>query len=62
PGGAGPTLPGSRTVRRQLRQEGSMPRYVVERTFAGGLQVPADEQGARACPGQQRSASGAGRR
>jgi Nickel responsive protein SCO4226-like len=26
-----------------------MPRYVVERTFADGLQVPADEQGAKAC-------------
>ena len=26
-----------------------MPRYVVERTFADGLQIPADEQGAKAC-------------
>ncbi|HEY2957838.1 MAG TPA: DUF4242 domain-containing protein [Actinomycetota bacterium] len=26
-----------------------MPRYIVERTFAGGLQIPADEQGAKAC-------------
>ena len=26
-----------------------MPRYVVERTFADGLQLTADEQGAKAC-------------
>ena len=26
-----------------------MPRYVVERTFDGGLGIPADEAGARAC-------------
>ena len=26
-----------------------MPRYVVERTVADGLQIPADEQGAKAC-------------
>jgi Protein of unknown function (DUF4242) len=26
-----------------------MPRYIVERTFADGLQIPADEQGAKAC-------------
>jgi Nickel responsive protein SCO4226-like len=26
-----------------------MPRYIVERTFADGLQIPADEQGANAC-------------
>ena len=26
-----------------------MPRYVVEREFAEGLQIPVDESGARAC-------------
>jgi hypothetical protein len=26
-----------------------MPRYVVERTFAEGLHIPADAQGAKAC-------------
>lgn len=26
-----------------------MPRYLVERTFPGGLQIPANEEGARAC-------------
>jgi hypothetical protein len=26
-----------------------VPRYIVERTFADGLQIPADEQGAKAC-------------
>ena len=26
-----------------------MPRYIVERTFSDGLQIPADEQGAKAC-------------
>ena len=26
-----------------------MPRYVVEREFPDGLQVPMDENGARAC-------------
>lgn len=26
-----------------------MPRYVVERTFPAGLQIPPDEQGAVAC-------------
>ena len=26
-----------------------MPRFLVERTFADGLQIPADEQGAKAC-------------
>ena len=26
-----------------------MPRYVVERTFADGLHIPADELGAKAC-------------
>jgi Protein of unknown function (DUF4242) len=26
-----------------------MPRYIVERTFADGLGIPADEQGAKAC-------------
>jgi hypothetical protein len=26
-----------------------MPRYLVERTFPDGLQIPADEQGAKAC-------------
>jgi Protein of unknown function (DUF4242) len=28
-----------------------MPRYLVERTFVDGLQIPADEQGAKACMG-----------
>ena len=26
-----------------------MPRYLVERTFVDGLQIPADAQGAKAC-------------
>ena len=26
-----------------------MPRYIVERTFADGLQIAADEQGAKVC-------------
>jgi len=26
-----------------------MPRFIVERTFPGGLRLPIDEQGARAC-------------
>jgi Nickel responsive protein SCO4226-like len=26
-----------------------MPRYMVERTFPAGLQVPAEEEGAQAC-------------
>jgi hypothetical protein len=26
-----------------------MPRFLVERGFADGLQIPADEQGAKAC-------------
>ena len=26
-----------------------MPRYIVERTFTDGLQIPADEQGAKSC-------------
>ena len=26
-----------------------MPRYLVERTFTGGLAIPADPQGAQAC-------------
>jgi hypothetical protein len=26
-----------------------MPRYLVERTFPDGLEIPADEQGATAC-------------
>jgi hypothetical protein len=26
-----------------------MPRYMVERTFADGLRIPADAQGAKAC-------------
>jgi hypothetical protein len=26
-----------------------MPRFLVERSFADGLQIPADEQGAKAC-------------
>ena len=26
-----------------------MPRYIVERTFADGLQIPVDEQGAKVC-------------
>jgi hypothetical protein len=26
-----------------------MPRYVVEREFPGGLQIPVDESGAKAC-------------
>jgi hypothetical protein len=26
-----------------------MPRYIVERSFADGLEIPADEQGATAC-------------
>ena len=28
-----------------------MPRYLVERTFSGGLQIPADDDGAKACAG-----------
>ena len=28
-----------------------MPRYVVERTFNGGLRIPADDEGARVCLG-----------
>lgn len=30
---------------------GTMPRYVVERTFPEGLEIPADAQGAKACLG-----------
>ena len=26
-----------------------MPRYIIERTFADGLQIPVDEQGAKVC-------------
>jgi len=26
-----------------------MPRYIVERTFQGGLQIPLDDDGARVC-------------
>jgi hypothetical protein len=26
-----------------------MPRYLVQRTFTDGLQIPADEQGAKVC-------------
>ncbi|CAN5850483.1 DUF4242 domain-containing protein [soil metagenome] len=26
-----------------------MPRYLVERTFSGGLQIPASDEGAHAC-------------
>ena len=29
----------------------TMPRYVVERTFPEGLEIPADAQGAKACLG-----------
>jgi hypothetical protein len=28
-----------------------MPRYMVERTFPGGLQIPVTEEGAQACLG-----------
>jgi hypothetical protein len=28
-----------------------MPRYIVERTFPGGLQIPVDPDGARTCLG-----------
>ena len=28
-----------------------MPRYVVERSFRGGLRIPVDEEGARICLG-----------
>jgi hypothetical protein len=41
--------PGQPDLPARTRQEASMPRYVVERTFADGLQIPADEQGAKAC-------------
>jgi hypothetical protein len=30
-------------------QEHDMPRYIVERTFTGGLRIPMDKQGALAC-------------
>lgn len=26
-----------------------MPRYIVERTFAGGLEIPTDDDGAKTC-------------
>jgi Protein of unknown function (DUF4242) len=36
--------------RRKANQEDEvMPRYVVEREFPDGLQIPVDENGARAC-------------
>jgi hypothetical protein len=34
-----------------FEQEEDMPRYVVERTFEGGLNIPVDEEGARVCLG-----------
>ena len=30
-------------------KEDTVPRYIVERTLADGLAIPADEQGANAC-------------
>ena len=32
-----------------ITQEKTMPRYIVERDFPDGLQVPVDEMGAKAC-------------
>ena len=31
------------------RQEHDMPRFMVQRTFDGGLSIPADAQGAQVC-------------
>ena len=36
---------------RHIGKEHAMPRYVVERTFSGGLRIPPDEEGARLCLG-----------
>jgi Nickel responsive protein SCO4226-like len=38
-----------RKVRRSRQKEVIMQRYLVERTFPGGLQIPATDEGARAC-------------
>jgi hypothetical protein len=38
-----------RQRRKANREDKVMPRYVVEREFPDGLQIPVDENGARAC-------------
>jgi hypothetical protein len=49
---AGANRAGSPIRRRAFRRTlDQMPRYVVERTFPEGLEIPADAQGARACLG-----------
>ncbi len=45
-GGEAVTAAGTRSA---LSMEETMPRYVVERTFADGLTIPMDDQGAKAC-------------
>ena len=37
-----------------------MPRYLVQRTFAEGLQIPVDEEGAKACLAVVDTNAGAG--
>jgi hypothetical protein len=32
-----------------MNQEGNMPRYLVERTFSNGLNIPMNEEGAGVC-------------
>ena len=34
---------------RQAEEENSMPRYLVERTFPEGLEIPQNEEGAQIC-------------
>src|SRR5882757_3906667 len=36
-------------IRSAPREDFSMPRYLVERTFPDGLAIPTDDQGAKAC-------------
>jgi hypothetical protein len=37
-----------------------MPRYIVERTFADGLRIPIDDQGAQACAAVIQTNAGSG--
>src|SRR5918993_3891877 len=37
--------------RRHVSEGGNMPRYLVQRTFADGLRIPTDSQGAKVCLG-----------
>src|SRR5713101_4826924 len=49
PGPRDPRHTGGRRAVSSRHEEARMPRYMVERTFKGGLEIPVNAEGAKVC-------------